>query len=754
MKVDLALSTFVVESCELLREMEAALLACEHGGADDEAINAIFRAAHTIKGSSGLFGLDAIVAFTHIVEGVLDRVRSHEIKLDRELAAVLLECRDHMQSLVDAVTSADCGSNPQHELTGAGLLERLTAMTDGGTSQEPRKPATVPAMHALESEFHNGWRARTDSWHISVRFHADVLKNGMDPLSFIRYLTTLGSITGLQVVDEALPDPERFDPESCYLGFEISLKSDAEKQQIEAAFEFVQEDCALRILPPRSLIAEYVSLIRDMPQAHGRLGELLVNCGTLTRRELDRCLALQNELQVDPALTHPLGQLLAQSHLVQPPVIKAALQKQREAGAAGEGRGTDSRSLRVDGVKLDHLIDLVGELVIAGAATNLIARRVGFAELHESTQRLARLVEDIRDQALQLRMVPIGATFARFRRVVRDVARETGKQIRLEVSGADTELDKTLIESIADPLTHLVRNAIDHGIERPDIRRERGKRMEGLLHLNAYHDSGSVVVEVSDDGNGLNRERIERKALERGLISDAAGLSDAQVYALIFEPGFSTAEQVTNLSGRGVGMDVVKRNVTALRGTVEVDSREGAGTLVRIRMPLTLAIIDGFLVGVGRSSFVIPLDLVEECVELTQDERAAAVGHRYIDLRGSTLPFIRLRELLGIPGVEAKRESIVVVRCGEQRAGIVVDELLGELQAVIKPLSKIFSGLQGISGSTILGSGEIALILDVGGMIERSLALGDRHADRGSAAAASNILGSFSANKFSGVMSC
>jgi two-component system chemotaxis sensor kinase CheA len=345
--------------------------------------------------------------------------------------------------------------------------------------------------------------------------------------------------------------------------------------------------------------------------------------------------------------------------------------------------------------------------------------------LNESTLRLARLVEEVRDQALKLRMVQIGPTFSRFQRIVRDVAREIGKEIRLEISGAETELDKTLIESIADPLTHLVRNAIDHGIETAEVRRSRGKNVEGVVRLDAYHDSGSVVIEVADDGGGLKRERIIAKAMERGLITDGSSLSDSEAFGLIFEPGFSTAEQVTNLSGRGVGMDVVKRNVNALRGTVELDSKEGEGTTVRIRLPLTLAIIDGFLVGVGNSSFVIPLELVEECVELGDEHRTADGDQRYINLRGAVLPFVRLREMFSIRSSASRRESIVVIRCAGQRIGIVVDDLLGEMQAVIKPLSRLFSRIQGIGGSTILGTGQLALILDVTSLLD--LCLNTRH---------------------------
>lgn len=666
MNIDSALPTFVAESRELLREMEAALLACEQGNGDSEAINAIFRAAHTIKGSSGLFALDAIVAFTHVVESVLDRVRTRTLSLDRELAAVLLECRDHIENLVGSVANNGDARSEELDTIGARLLGRLTAIS-GGASAAPVAASKAPTDAVCRN---------VEPWQISVRFHADVLRNGMDPLSFIRYLATLGSITALRVIDTDLPEIDRFDAESCYLGFEIGLSTDADEQKIEAAFEFVREDCTLRIVAPGSHPAA-----AEQPEAK----------------------PLSSQLQS-----------------VQAEGKRRAEQSAKQS-APKETKGTDNRSIRVDGDKLDRLIDLIGELVTAGATTTIAARKAGLSELNESTLRLARLVEEVRDEALKLRMVQIGPTFSRFQRIVRDVARELGKEIRLEIRGAETELDKTLIESITDPLTHLVRNAIDHGIETADVRRSRGKDVQGVLRLNAYHDSGSVVIEVADDGGGLKRERIIAKAIERGLIAGGSSLTDSQAYALIFEPGFSTADQVTNLSGRGVGMDVVKRNVAALRGTVELQSREGQGTTVRVRLPLTLAIIDGFLVGVGNACFVIPLELVEECVEMGEQGNAVDDERRYINLRGAVLPFIRLRELFVVQGPKARRESIIVIRCAGKRIGIVVDDLLGELQTVIKPLSRLFSRLRGIGGSTILGTGQLALILDVPSLLEQTL---------------------------------
>jgi two-component system chemotaxis sensor kinase CheA len=483
----------------------------------------------------------------------------------------------------------------------------------------------------------------------------------------------------------------------------------------------VRDECSLGILAPHSRIEQYLALIQELPAHAPRLGEILVGCGSITQRELDEALAAQarvrSSIPPDASPVPPLGSILVERQAVAPEVLEAALVRQRQLGGESRlepraGVGAESRSLRIDADKLDALINLVGELIIAGASANLLAHQTAHAELHEATSRLSGLVQQVRDSALQLRMVKIGATFNRFQRVVHDVAREIGKDIVLEVSGEDTELDKTVVEKIGDPLLHLVRNAIDHGIEPPDEREARGKPEHGTVRLNAYHDSGSIVIEVGDDGGGLKRERILAKALERGLVQPEQRLSDAEVFELIFEPGFSTAEQVTKLSGRGVGMDVVKRNITALRGTVAIHSAEGQGTTVSVRLPLTLAIIDGFLVGVGGSVFVVPLDVVDECIEFHSDP-----GQSFCNLRGQVLPLIRLREHFEIQAAAPRRESVVVIQQAGQRFGLVVDSLMGEFQTVIKPLSRVFAQVKSISGSTILGSGDVALILDVAALV-------------------------------------
>jgi len=395
-------------------------------------------------------------------------------------------------------------------------------------------------------------------------------------------------------------------------------------------------------------------------------------------------------------------------------VVAAALQKQKTR----ERQVSENRVVRVEVEKLDALIDLVGELVIANAAARIATVREGAKASEEAVANLGSLVESIRDSALGLRMVPIGEVFQRFPRVVRDLSKELGKKIDLEITGADTELDKSMVDRIADPLTHIVRNALDHGIEPEADRIAAGKDPKGTVRFNAYHETGSIVIEVSDDGGGVRRDRVRKRALERGLITADQQLTDPEVLNLLFEPGFSTAETVTNLSGRGVGMDVVKKSIEALRGEIEISSVEGQGTTMRLRMPLTLAIIDGFLVGVGDRSYVVPLDMVVECADYKDPEEGLReVG--LVNLRGEPLPLVRLRELFGMGATSERRENVVVVEYGNRRAGLVVDRLNGEFQTVIKPLSRLFAGIQGIGGSTILGNGEVALILDVPALVQK-----------------------------------
>lgn len=723
-EMEQALQSYIEEASELLQEMEDGLLSLEADPEDRDRINAIFRAAHTIKGSAGLFGLDFIVSFTHVVESVLDRLRNGDISVTSDLANLLLGCGDHIKALIGILVIGGREADPDTRAAGDGLLHSLQNYLDiTAKPAEGEPPVVAPQPEAGMQA--GGGVAGTDNWHISLRFGSNVLRNGMDPLSFIRYLGTLGEIVTLTTLPIHMPALEEMDAESCYLGFEINYKTESDKESIESVFEFVRDDCVIHILPPHSKLAEYAEMIRRLPEGDSRLGEILVASGALTRKELESALQLQRSQsehsktgdagQAD-APAGSLGQILVKSKVIPEELVQVALTKQ---SASREAKARESQHVRVRADKLDQLINLVGELVIAGASTSLLARKSGDRGMHEACSTMSRLVEEIRDNALQLRMVPIGETFNRFQRVVRDVSRELGKDIDLVINGGETELDKTVVEKIGDPLTHLVRNAMDHGIEPVDVRIANGKPEKGAVRLNAYHDSGSVVIEISDDGGGLKRDKILHKAIEKGMVAPGQTPTDQELYNLVFEAGFSTAEQVTNLSGRGVGMDVVKRNIMALRGTVNLESDEGLGTTVRIRLPLTLAIIDGFLVGVGKSAYVIPLDMVVECIELSEQDRAVAALQSYLNLRGEVLPCVRLREQFDITDNAGKRENVVVVQYGGKKTGLVVDTLMGEFQTVIKPLGKMFSLLKGISGSTILGSGDVALIISVPDLVQQ-----------------------------------
>lgn len=716
-------STFVNESRDQLTAMEDGLLRLEQNPDDADNLNAIFRAAHTIKGGSGVVECHFIEAFTHKVENVLDKLRNGEIPVSGELSTVMLECCDHMGALLEVLAAGLPQPDAEVQARGDALLTTLSETFLGGThAAEAGGPPDdeLPVEHSSELEASGGGVVNTDAWHISVRFGPGVLKNGMDPLSFLHYLSSLGEIIAMTTLADGMPAAPEMDPECCYLGFEIHFQTRASKAQIEQVFEFVRDDCALRILPPHSKISEYVQLINELPEDKMRLGEILVRSGALTQAELDAGLSLQTRTAtagVDGAAPQqtPIGDILIDQKVVHKELVEAAATRQT---VVSEKKAVEARMVRVHADKLDQLIDLVGEMVIAGAGANLLAQRSGQSDLMESTSVLLRLVEDIRDSALQLRMVQIGETFNRFNRVIRDSSREMGKNIDLVITGAETELDKSVVEKLGDPLMHLVRNAIDHGIEAAALRAERGKAENGTVQLNAYHDSGSIVIEVIDDGGGLPRDKIRAKAIDKGLIDAGATLSDQEITNLIFEAGFSTADQVTNISGRGVGMDVVRRNIQSLRGSVEVATVEGEGSTFTIRLPLTLAIIDGFLTGVGKASYVVPLDSVVECIEL-----ADVPGERnYLNLRGEVLPFVRLRELFEIGGAVPSRQNVVIVQYAGHKAGLVVDTLLGEFQTVIKPLGVLFKNLRGIGGSTILGTGDVALIVDVPALVERASA--------------------------------
>lgn len=694
---------FINESRELLEDMESCLLEVDSGEAKvEQHIDAIFRAAHTIKGSAGLFGFDNIVGFTHKVESVLEYVRSGSISFTADLSELMFKCHSHMSALIDQLIDKE---NQIDKKVGLLLLEQLdfylTEQTADKNNEKPKPTEKSPSVTTADNY--------DNYWFIQINYGEDVFRDGMDPMSQLRYLKTIGKIRSARLRAN-FPD-EGFNPESCYLSLTIAFETKEEKQTIENVFEFIQESSEIIINTPSS----YVDRLKTIPSHDDPIGQVLVKTGIITEKELNKALRAQ---QQSGDLEKPVGTVLVEQGAVKQDKIEAALDTQNKQAYK---RPQELSFLKVESRKLDSLISLIGEMVTSGSALDLEIGKLDNTKLDESFSTMLGLIEKVRDGALQLRMVQIGDTFNRLKRIVRDVSKELGKEIKLSISGAETELDKTMIEKLSDPLMHIVRNAIDHGIEEKNVRTYKGKPPEGALELNAYHDAGAVVIEIIDDGAGLNTDRILAKAIEKGIVSEQESLTKDQIFKLIFAPGFSTAAAVTNLSGRGVGMDVVKRNIEDLKGQIDITSELDQGTKLRIRLPLTLAIIDGFNVSVGGSQLIIPLNLIQECISFNSEE--INIDRHFVNLRGVVLPFIKLSDVFKTQSNPIKHQHLVVVKYGDKRAGIVVDELHGELQAVIKPLSKIFHSIRGIGGSTILGTGEVGFILDIPQLVDMACAL-------------------------------
>jgi len=707
-----ALPAFISEAREQIGALEHLLLQLEDAPGDTALLNALFRCAHTVKGSAGIFGLDRVVAFAHHVETLLDRLRGGQLALTPALSTLLLRCNDEVRLLVDQAGGPDADDDAARAHR-ADLVAQLQAAAGGGANADAAQGGDAGGTATAVAD------PEARRWHVSVAFGADTYRNGMDPLTILNYVRGLGQVPQLACDLEAVPLLEQLDPETCHLRFEFGLLTPGTRGDIEAAFSFVRDDCTLRILGPDATAVDFADLIDELPD-HLRLGDILVAVGAITRSQLQQGLRAQS-VAAAAGQAHLLGEVLEATTGVQHRVVEAALKKQARQPKAEGGReaaaptaADDQRFIRVQAHRLDEVINLLGELVIAGAGAALLARQTRQRQLVEANAQISRLIEEIRNGTLQLRMVPIGETFSRFRRVVRDTATELGKDVALALEGGETEMDKSVVERIADPLMHLVRNALDHGLETPEQRVAAGKPAQGRLTLSARHEAGSIAIRIIDDGRGIQRDKVLARAWERGLVEQGVVPEDDAILRLIFEPGFSTAEKVTNLSGRGVGMDVVRSNIEALRGTVLLNSTPGEGSCIEIRLPLTLAIIDGFLVGVANSKLIFPLDAVVEVIE-NRDSMGTldARGRGVVELRGPVLPVVSLRTLYALDPDVPARSSVVVIQAGARRYGVLVDQLLGQHQTVIKPLGRMFRSLRGMSGSSILGNGEVALIFDV-----------------------------------------
>lgn len=706
---DDAVNAFFTESRDMLEEMESNLLDLEKDKLDEESIHAVFRAIHTIKGTAGMFGLVDIGEFTHVVENILDEIRNGMKHIDDEMLSIFFECHDFISKMIEFFNINRKGKMDKGmKQESRELLAKLSSSLPAESGESEDNDRSVEGTQETESA--SDAIVKNKCWHLSLRFGPDTFRHGFDPQTFISYLNGMGEIASIKVISDSIPSLEEINAEVCYLGFEIDFMGSTTKEELVDIFDLMDDDCTLRILPPRSSVTDYVKLIQDLPEKSMYIGKILTEIGSLTEKELEDALGMQLDSVESDKQVRRIGEIIVEEKMVQKKVLDEALKKQTHI----------RKSMRVDTSKLDTLINLVGELVINVANVKQLARNTGESELEESLSTLSMLVENIRDNSLNMRMVQIGESLKRFERIVRDLSREQGKEIDLVLSGGETELDKTLVEKVMDPLMHVIRNAVDHGIDPPDVRAALGKSRRGKVRIDAFNETGSIVIEIRDDGNGLNREKILRRAVEMQLIGyDETGkLSDSEVYQFIFLPGFSTAEKVTNISGRGVGMDVVRQNVNSLRGVVLLHSVEGEGTMIRIQLPLTLAIIDGFMVQTGDDIYVLPLEMVSECVHFDSKIIDRSESGNFIDLRGDFIPYLRLRDFFHITGEPPDKENIIIIEYSKTRAGIVVDRSLGELQTVVKPLGRIFHKMQWINGATILGSGEVALILDVPRLIQ------------------------------------
>ncbi len=672
------LDLFREDSEEQLQAMENALVEANENGVDEEIIGSIFRAMHTIKGSAGMFGFDNVVNFTHVAENLMSEVRNGKVELDSELIELFFGVKDHVEKLIELETA----SLP---LDGE-VLEKNYDLIDKLTKKLPENNL-LNEIVSIEQEIKEKNDTNEDNtmWHLSIRLHEDFFESGMDILSIFSFLNSMGEVVINIPILNNIPKLEDISPTKAYIGFEIDFMTDVDKDMIEEAFEFILDDIELKVFRHNDEKA---------------VKKFLENVEECVLKELNDNGIFEIETSVENKKEIP------------------KIEEKKISTPSKNKKSTKNFSLRVESTKVDQLMNQISEMVIANAKVAQMAELKEDNELEEASETLTHLLEEIRNSVMSIRMVPVEDSFIKFKRIVTDTAKKLGKDIEFIITGGDTELDKTVIEKINDPLVHMLRNSIDHGIEMPPERIAKGKNPKGRIELKTYPDAGTIVIEIIDDGAGLDSEKLKQKAIDKGLIDSNANLTDKECFELIFHAGFSTASQVSDISGRGVGMDVVRRNIEELRGKIEIDSILGKGTKFTIRLPLTLAIIDGFLVQVGNSKFVIPLDMIQECIELTKDYKEKMKGNNFVNLRGEILPIFDVRKYFNEDKSYYERENIVVVRYANYYIGLLVDELFGEYHTVIKPLGEVFSNVAGISGGSILGSGEVALIFDIPALID------------------------------------
>ena len=692
---------FFVESFEALDSMERALLRLAPGAADSETVNTIFRVAHSIKGGAGMFGFNEIASFTHTLETLLDELRSGRLEVTAQMCEGLLQSVDQIRLMMTATQKQqplDTSVSRVLQETFKQIVSVGGAAAPGGARTGAKAAVADAAPPAVTAIADAAPAARVDStrWRIEFRALPELLNRGNDPLRMFEELAGLGTLVTV-VNDDALPPLEALEPTHCLLSWTLTLDSSAPRASIELIFEWAEGDCELKI--------ERIAAVPE-PTA------------TVAPPAAAAAPAAIEVAQVkEPAAADPAS--------TSAPAAKAE-RAPAAAARTGNAATAESNSIRVSIEKIDELLNTVGEIVITQSMLSQLAAR--FDGMHADRLRngLAQLeshVRELQESVMRVRMLPVGSVFSRFPRLVRDLSTRLGKQIRLQITGEQTELDKTVLEKIGDPLVHLVRNSVDHGIEEPEARQAAGKSIEGTVHLNAFHKGGSINIVISDDGKGLDKDRIVEKARSKGLVEPTAVLSDEQIYELIFLPGFSTAAQTTDLSGRGVGMDVVRRNIKELGGNVELRSELGKGTTTTITLPLTLAIVDGQSVAVGSETYIVPLVTIVESLQLSANSTSQIFNQGEVfSFRGDYLPIIRLHEMFGVePRSHSLTDGLIMVVEGDgRRAGIFIDKLLGQQQVVIKSLEANYNRIEGVGGATILGEGAVALILDIPGLLRMS----------------------------------
>ena len=703
---------FFEEAGDHLAIVEEGLLALEQYPEDLDLLNKIFRSAHSIKGTSGMFGFAAVAQFTHKMETLLDLLRNGQKVVTPQIADLLLKSTDCLKMLIDA---AKTGS-PVDDETVRRLTGELAAASDTKVKVEAKVeggPSESSLTSALTSTFLIAWTP--PEW---------LFQRGLDPLQIFKELANLGTLSRVTVDTTKLPELATMDPERCYLSWTMQLETAKDRQVLDSVFEFVRENSVLVI---EQMKVEAKAKVEGGPSESSLtsacetggpkpLGEILVETGVVSRETLDHALAQQKRV----------GQILVEQHAVTPQQLEQALQKQKQQESAGQPKKTDTTSIRVDTDKIDKLINLVGELVITQSMLSDLGARFEITQIPLLLERMAQLehnTREIQERVMGIRMLPIGTAFSRFPRLVRDLSAKAGKKIQLVLSGEETELDKTVIESIGDPLTHLVRNSADHGLEMPEERLDNNKPELGTIRLSAFHSGGSICVTVEDDGRGLNRDKILAKAIKQGLIAEHEKLSDDQIWPLIFKPGFSTAEKVTDVSGRGVGMDVVKRNIEGLGGAVSIKTALGKGTIFTLKLPLTLAIIEGMTVRVGKETYIVPLLSILESIRPKAGAIKTVVGKgELLDVRNTYLPMMRLYDVFSLQPehIDPTKAILMILETEGEQVAVMVDEILGQQQVVIKSMEQNFRKIDGIAGATILGDGTVGFILDVRGLIEMS----------------------------------